>query len=257
MAREHKISEKAFLDMARHMQTEQEYQTSRGINLMIRAVNPIQIEMALQTVRKEFEERGEPLEPPKWSLSSEIPGKAAEEQTLQWFPFTPDTLDDPDDPKQTRINRARWAAYEDATERLLAAQGERRVRLFLTYGIEVVDGIPGVPEPADAQDKLKAEPSGAWLQEPQYWQTFQRIMGIEVPDDPAEIQLHWLQTAACDQIDIAEMQVMWSVMSNPGGLEPEELANFRRDLVGSVRRSVRTQLAGAFADLQSTGVVRE
>lgn len=238
---------------ARQMQTEQEYVTSRGYRLIIRAVNPVQIEMALNAVEREMRAEGAQLDPPMWSIASEVPGRDASEQERQWFPHTEDTLDDPDDPRQTRINRARWAAYQAAQEQLLSAQGERRMELFLTYGVEIDGEISGIPEPANVEERLAREGGGTWLQDPAYWQAFQRQMGIEVPDadDLTALRLHWLQTVACDAIDLAEMQIVWQVMSNPAGLEPDELDSFRSDIIGQVRRGLRASFARSFNDIES------
>jgi len=234
-------------EMARQMQTEQEYVTSRGVRLTIKALNPIQIEMALERVEKEHRESGAPLDPPTWELRSEIPGKSDEEQEVQVFPHTEDTLDDPDDPRQTRINRALWNRYQAAQDALLEEQGELRMRLFLLYGIELADPIPGIPEPADAQTRLAKEGIDDWLYDPRYWITLQKQMGVEVPeDDQIELPLHWLQTCATDAIDLSEMTMLWSIMSNPAGLSEEEQASFREDSVGMVRRAARANIARAF-----------
>jgi len=243
------------LDLARQMQTELEYQTSRGVRLKIRAVSPVQIELALGQVEEEFRERGEPLDVPKWELRAQVPGVPEEEQVVQYFAHTEETLEDPDDPRQTMVNRAMWAAYEDAQERLLEEQGERRMRLFLLYGVELLDGgIPGVPEPGDAQSRLKAEGIGPWLQEPEYWVTLEKSMGIrDIPlEDPDELKLHWLQNVACDATDLMEMTVAWQIMSNPAGLDPDELDRFRGDLIGAVRRSIRTGLADTFSAIEDS-----
>src|SRR3990167_3950686 len=152
--------------------------TVAGVEVLIGPVNLFDLNLAAARLEKEFRERGEPLDPPTYT--AELAGGGTQtfehdEDTLEVTPemVLSEALDDPEKAKEiaahrTAVNREAWADYMSANARLIAEQSALRMEIML--------------------DGVKAE-----LPEDGAWEARRKRRHLEVPDDPIEKRLYYIQ----------------------------------------------------------------
>ncbi len=221
-----------------------EYKTKSGYTLRLRRI-PIQVvELAMEQVAKGLRVEGVPLDPPGFSLRTDLPG--GQQSDAQWFPHTPSTLIDPDDPHKTAENQARWQAYQNALQRLETARNTKRITLWYQYGVTIQGGIPGIPEPDDADAKIAAYQAGSddgeWMDAPAYWQTVSRMIGATLPKEPLELKARWLIERCLSSEEIAEVSAELFGLQMEGSLKPEELESFREGIRAQAAGAIRSRI---------------
>ena len=225
------------------------FKTQGGHILRLRPIPLAVVELALRKVESELRASGQPLDPPGFHITPEFPDGTKGDP--QWFAYTASTLDIPDDPKASSENHARWDAYQRAQETLSAAQGARRVALYLEYGVEVDGGVPGVPEPEDADQKIKDYEAGLnageWMDDPRYWQTVSRMLGAELPTAPLEVKARWLTERALSERELGDLIGEMVSLQMEGSLSAEDLETFRQGVRASVADGIRARVVSAFA----------
>jgi len=225
------------------------FKTQGGHILRLRPIPLAVVELALRKVESELRASGQPLDPPGFHITPEFPDGTKGDP--QWFAYTASTLDIPDDPKASSENHARWDAYQRAQETLSAAQGARRVALYLEYGVEVDGGVPGVPEPEDADQKITdyeaGMNAGEWMDDPHYWQTVSRMLGAELPTAPLELKARWLTERALSERELGDLIGEMVSLQMEGSLSAEDLDTFRRNIRASVADGIRARVISAFA----------
>jgi len=172
--------------------------TTDGREIHLTPVSQVLIQKTTEAVRRELKAAGLPLEPPTYTVAT-VAG------TVETFVHDETTLSSDED-------KAAWAAYQAATAQLARDTNERVTKLLMLKGIDVAD-----PPPAWADD--------------------QKWLGIEVPDDPRERKLAYIQTDVLktpDDIVVATMRIMQLSLT---GLPEEDLeaieAMFRSSMAGS------------------------
>lgn len=177
--------------------TEHIFRTVDGAELKLHPVSQVLLQRLRQAVRKQYEERGEPLAAPTYTATT-VTGET------ETHPHDPTTL-------ETDADKAAWAAYLDANQRLQAEMNERVTRVMITRGVD----LPDVP--------------GGWLNE-------MHELGIELPSDPVELRaeylvMEYLKTPADTQNLIAEIMALSYRGANPEVTAAIE-ALFRRHVEG-------------------------
>jgi hypothetical protein len=157
---------------------------SDGRKVLIRPVSHILLSEIAQNVIREFKERGEPIEPPTYTVT--LAGGATQEYT-----HTEDTLEYPlalalketditSEAEQIANRRtveahAAWAKHKDALKRLQSEINERQFTYAFDEGIEADDS------------------NNAWDGTiPEGWLERQHRYGFEPPDDPYEKRLWYI-----------------------------------------------------------------
>lgn len=84
--------------------------------------------------------------------------------------LSPDTLEDPEDPTKTEVNKRLWAAYTDEY-----ALADSRMKEMVTRAI-FMKGIKVEGEPTDE------------------WKDMQNFIGIKLPANPLELRMQWIIT---------------------------------------------------------------
>jgi len=186
--------------------------TRRGVRIRVIPLSDFWVEYLRDVVRKEFAERGEPLDPPTYTFAT----VGGDSQTV---PHDETTLEDPDDPEQTAANRAAWAAHVDAKARLEQEQSARLERAQFLMGAELLDD-----------------------EDPRF-EEFCRAIGAPMPEDPDERKILYLRGYAMNDAEVQEFFFLVQVLSM-AGMVPEEdvqaaLATFRHQLRGQFRLFLR------------------
>jgi len=132
------------------------YRTLTGREIEYEPVSPIVLEMAEAGVKREFVARGEPIDPPTYTVSLAGGG-------TQSFPHDPTTL-------TTDEDKATWAKYQDAKQRLEDEQGKIRTNI-------VLDCLVGIALPDDDS-----------------WEKRQKARKVDVPQEPDEKLIHYIKT---------------------------------------------------------------
>ncbi len=125
--------------------------TEDGRMVYVKSISLLELTEAEQGLEKHFRAKGEPLDPPNYTV------KVAGGGELD-YPLTADILET-DDPEETERRKTAWAAHVDAVGRYNAENGRNTQKIIL----EGVDA----DVPADG-----------------IWEARMRRRYIEVPDDP-------------------------------------------------------------------------
>ena len=155
------------------------YVTVAGVEVPIGPVNLFDLNLAAAGLEKEYRERGEPLDPPTYAAELAGGGTQTFEHDEDTLEVTPEMVlgDNPDFTQEaaaeiatakTAVNREAWEAYIKANARLIAEQNALRMEMLL-------DGVLA-ELPAD----------GAW-------EARRKRRHLEVPQDPVEKRLYWIQ----------------------------------------------------------------
>lgn len=174
-----------------------EITTVDGLVVNLRPVSRLMVQRIGQAVEREFRERGEPLDPPRYTVQS-VSGPEEHEHDAESIK----------DPATSEEDRAAWAAHQDAQARLAAEMRERTTKYLLLEGIR------------------DAEPSEAWLE-------MQRRYGVPVADDPQERRLDYILSEVLrTPADVIEATIALTKLSMTGMEEEIAAAEawFRRAL---------------------------
>ena len=198
-----------------------EYKTESGLVLRLKTVSNRVIQGVLLRVKKDFKERGEPITPPFYVVET-LGGEGETEKV----PLTADTLEDPEDPKQTQRNRALWEQYEDALERLQQEQNEMAASAWPGLGVSVK------------------------LPEGEEWEQFETEMewvGEAVPENPIDRKSFWLMySGVLSELDKTTLLTQLQMLSAGEAITPEQIDFFRRKSVSEVSRRFGDLLDSAF-----------
>jgi len=135
------------------------FTTVQGVEIPIRPVSPTLVAKIAPTVLREFGVEG----PPTYTV--EIVGGGTQE-----FPHDETTLDVPGDPDATAENRAEWDEYVDTVDAANREANKRFLRLLYLKGVDIE------------------------LPEDETWIEDQEFLGFEVPEDPRDRKIHYIQT---------------------------------------------------------------
>jgi hypothetical protein len=185
------------------------FTTQAGVVVRCRAVSDTLLTMALARIEKEFRDRGEPLDPPTYTVKIALPGGDGGEET---HAHDEKTLDDPD-PDVAKANHAAWNAYQDAQARLAKAQNEKREWLWYMAGLQFEMSENGWAEEQEA------------------------LFGIAVPAEPQARRMHYIKTVLLPTMDdLMKALETVTLLSYSGLVDPEvvraSIASFRHQLQG-------------------------
>lgn len=138
------------------------YTTANGFEVPITPISLEELRKAEVGVEKHFRAEGEPLDPPTYDV--EVAGG-----DLQTFPMDAESVLVEGDEEETSKRQALWDAHQDAVDRLKNEQNRVSQVIFME-GIDVE------------------------LPEGDEWETRQKELYIEVPEDEDEKYWHYLTT---------------------------------------------------------------
>lgn len=172
-----------------------EYTTSKGTKIELRPISLMLINKIESGVRKEYEARGEPVMPPTYEVEVAGGGKI-----VQYHDET--TLVVEGDDEKTAANREAWNKH------LLALAKMRN-------------------EVRDAQTAVILE--GIIFEMPTGWEERHRRLHVEVPEDPTDKRLHYIQTELLvtpEELTNVIGEIM--ILSSAGAAKEEDIAAARR-----------------------------
>ena len=194
------------------METETSFTTVMGRIVKCKPVNDTLVTMAFAKIEKDFRARGEPLDPPTYTVQIALAGAQVGTET---HPHDETTLEVPGDEAQTAANKLAWANYQAARERLTKAQYEKREWLWLMVGLDV---------------ELPAEDDWAREQE--------ALFEITVPTDPQARRLHYIKTVVLSTlVDFTRALETVTLLSYTGMVDPEVV----RASIDSFRNKVQRE----------------
>ena len=193
-----------------------EFTTQGGAKLLLRPVSRIRIDQLRLAVRKEYKDRGEPIEPPTYSY--EVLGGDRETAILD-----DKSVEDPTNPEQTAKNKMLLLEHRAAVARMDSEERDRVTSAMLALGV--------VFDPADI---------------PQEWDDDQKWLGVEVPADPRDKKVQYLITAVLSDTDMMGLILELQTLSLSGMVE-DSLIEAARE---SFRRALREQGRAAFGNLE-------
>lgn len=178
--------------MAVKQQDPRFFTTSAGIEIELSPVPPLQAEMARGAAQKEAESLyGVAVKPTyRTEMDEELPH---DEKTIE-------------DERTTPEDKAAWAKYQEVQAQIEQHVSNATMRFFLFYGV-------------------KADPDAD-----KSWEAVQRHFKIEIPDDPIDRKIHYVQTQLiASQNDLGE--IVARIMS---------IGGVRQDLIDAAVASFRS-----------------
>ena len=172
-----------------------QFTTVDGRVVTIHPVSNYLIQKLAGAVESRLRQEGAPIDPPTYTVT---PASGA----VETFPHDEASL-------QTDEDRAAWAAHIAATEKLQRERERITTRLFLLRGLEIGD-VP--PE----------------------WSEDMGHLGIEVPKDPDDLKLEYIQTEVMRTPEDVIRATMAIMRLSAAGAPQEEIeaaeAAFRRSI---------------------------
>ena len=205
----------------------QKYKLTTGEELVCRPVPPHLIQVAVTDLENQWREEGRIVDKPQFKVRFERKLGTAEVWADHYVEEATgrNSLDDPDDPRQTVINWALWKQYEADREALEEAQGEMRVQVLFQHGIDY-----DIPPPEEWADKIAPE---------------------KVADDPLDRKFQYLWfVKAANPIDANGLHAFLMMLTAGELVTDDQLARFRETLRPGMERAVGAQLDRALAELE-------
>jgi len=203
--------------------------TESGLTLNLSPVRLVLVELALNVIADEMRNAGEPVNSP--TLVVELAGGGHE--TLEHV-YDPEnginTLEEPDDPRATAINYARWRAHEKALAKLETLQTERRLQEMFKQGVDFT-----MPKNIDGWEADVAEKSRGQAEIP--------------PDEPgngAERAFLWLWYTQLSQMDVQQVHLKLMVLSQGRLFSEEQFRELQESVQSNVANSVWSSFVETF-----------
>ena len=193
------------------------FTTEDGQTFRLKRINRVLLEAEAQRVRQEWEDAGEPVEIPTYTLAD---GKSDPQTFQHRITDKRNTLDVKDDPEQTKLNWAIWDAHQDALERLAVAQQEAQTRMGFAFCIECE-----LPEDDE------------WIEMLEY-------AGVEIPDDKPGRRFTYLWYHALSMYDKSQLIPMIELLSLGKMVKPEQMELFRSRISGAMDEQAETIMDG-------------
>ena len=207
------------------------YTPSSGRSVALRPVSLYLLERIEIGLRKEAKERSEPVDPPRYSMTSLL-------GIVEEFDHNEATLQDAD-PDKEAANRAAWGSHTRTVSRLKAEGQRLQTRVFLLEGIELTEETRAHYEAGD-------------------WARRQKEFHADVPDDPDDRMVHYLMTEVCRTLlDVNELILRVQGASMDGAITEEQVQAamelFRHQIRGAARGALATldRQAGALVAQQA------
>jgi hypothetical protein len=186
------------------------FTTRDGRILRLRPISPLLVGSARGKVEKEWRERGEPLDPPTYSVQT-VGGPEAYDYDATSIETAPDE------------DKARWALHLNAVERMERAWRIAWLEIVLVFGVEADEDY----EKGDWEKRLLR-----WGANPD-----------DIPKEADERRAFYLATIVLtDPDDVADLLFQLDLIRRQPGLEEEQvriaLESFRRPLRERARRAI-------------------
>ena len=194
-----------------------EFTTQGGMKLVLHPIPRIRIDQLRLAVRKEYKDRGEPIDPPTYSYT--VLGGDQETAILDDM-----SAEDPTNPEQTAKNKRLLLEHRAAMARMDSEARDRVTSAMLALGV--------VLDPADI---------------PQEWDDDQKWLGVEVPTDPRDKKVQYLITAVLSDPDMVRLILELQTLSLSGMVD-DSLIEAARE---SFRRALQEQGRAAFRDIEA------
>jgi len=179
------------------------YTTQSGYELKLHPVSIMLGQKIGGSLRKRYLAAGEPLDPPVLTIIN-VAGEELEGE------LTANDLELPGNPEETERRRASWAAHQDALGRYTSEYNSLYTDAFLYYGTEI-----------------EVDPE---------WAKVEAHFGIDIPEDPFERKLHYLQLEVLrTPDDIRDCMVAILNLTASGAVSEAELDGLRRSFRNTIR----------------------
>jgi len=177
--------------------------TQSGYELKLHPVSIMLGQKIGGSLRKRYLAAEEPLDPPTFTMVN-VAGEELEAE------LTENDLEIPGDPKETERRRALWGAHQVALGKYTSEYNSLYTDAYLYYGTEI-DVDPG-------------------------WAAAEAHFGIDLPEDPFERKLHYLQLEVLRTPgDIRDCMVAILNLTASGAMSEAELDGLRRSFRNTIR----------------------
>lgn len=200
------------------------YETESGVRIGIQAVSPALLERVLLQKKAQMAANHEWPSVPQIKLTN-VAGEVFE------FDMTEDALEDPDDKRQTLINKLTWAKYQQALVDAQSVLDETEILLYLAYGTEAV-----VPDDG--------------------WEAGLAQWGVEIPSEPQEMRkAYWLFYIALTSYDLQMLLTEIRMRTLGRMVTREQLESFRSRITSMLAERAQGVIDGAISAIGSAGTV--
>lgn len=208
-----------------------EHTTESGLQLRLRPVRMVLVELALAAVKDEMRQEGWRVDPPTFTITT----AGDEVETLEHV-YDPEnninTLVEPNDAKATAVNYARWRQYERGLAELETRQAERRMQEMFKQGVEF-----DMPHNLNGWEADVAAKSRGQVAVP-----------ADEPGNEADRAFYWLWYLNLSQMDVQLVHLKLMVLSQGRIFSEEQF----RELQDSVQSQVAHDVWASFEDAFGT-----
>jgi len=195
------------------------YETERGYTIKVRPFSGLLLTQIERAVRREFEERGEPLAPPVYTFET----AGGDTETV---PYDEKSIKNAPDEDVLA-----WSEYQNANERLVLETFNRQ------FDLEILECLE---PPSDLGDA---------------WERRQRRSGIEVPEDPDDKKIHLFKTVLLSEMDQMHVHFRIQLLTSGGSVSDDLLeaaeARFRRAMEADGRAAAARMAEQEIGDMEN------
>ena len=198
--------------------------TETGVELRLRAVRMVAMQVALAELERRWREKGEPIDAPTFEIKT-VAGVVEEHELSEEMVSS---ADDWDTKEEYRRNKARWLEHLDACERLEEAKAEQQVRVYIALGVDV-------DMPTDDM-----------------WERELTYIGLTVPgeDDPVGRKFYYVWHVATSPFDKGILQAQLSLLAAGKMVTEEDLDRFQDIVRSSVEKPARAHIKEALQEFE-------
>jgi len=206
------------------------YTTDDGLQLELRPVRMVLIELALGVIDDEMRADGEHIDPPTFTVKM---AEGIPEETFEHV-YDPEnginTLEDPDDPRATQINHARWRMHEKALAKKAALVVTRQIMETFKQGVEFeMNAEDGWEEEVMAKSLGKAD------------------IPPDEPGNETERAFLWLWYTQLSPLDSRQIYTQLTALSQGNLLKEDYFQGMQGNVQSAMAGELRTNIANAFA----------
>lgn len=198
--------------------SEKVFVTENGTKLKLKPVREPLVRARMRAIEAEYRKEHPELAVPEYKART-IGGDEYD------IPLDANSLEDPSDATQTRINKARWAKHEAALKEWQSIQTEQEYLTWLMLGVE-----------CDLPDG---------------WESEIEALGINLPEDPLQRKALWLHYMALSVADLQLLRTELQIISVGSVITDDQVESFRSGARRTLEREARTRFADALEALES------
>ena len=213
------------------------YTTDDGLELELRPVRMVLVELAMGAIDDEMRADGERIDPPTFT-NTLVTGEVETFEHVHDPENGISTLEDPDgNARQTAMNHSRWRAYQRALEKKATLIQTRQIMETFKQGIEfeMPANVDGWEEDVMAKSLGKA------------------TIPPDEPGNETERAFLWLWYTQLSPLDSRQIYTQLTALSQGNLLKEDYFRGMQGDVQSAMAGELRTNIANAFGAAESIG----